>query len=1634
MRRGGPKSSAASGKAFASAGSGAFGAFSSASSGSKLSYLTEPPDYTSISDANVVVSFKNLLKKDATTKSKALEELLAYVEAHPYEQNGGVEEAVLEAWVQLYPRISIDNSRRVRELSHTLQLELMKSARKRMERHIPKIVATWLAGTFDRDRGVSRIASEGLASFLTTPEKTLQFWKRCQPQILEYASDAIVETADTLSDERSTSTDDAEAKYYRVLGSSLALVLNLLEKIDSSDMEKYQDSYDQFLEVEKVWTSALVGDVVVRRLASQIISVCIEKRPDVVENRLALLSKVYIAEGLKSSQSGSATEFTKTIIILTGKYPTIWTSDYKGKKSPLSRLKAFVEKGSQGSTVAFWDALGQLLSCLPSDVLPLDHAGAVDFMKSLRSGITSREEPKSHTVNAWTCYIGLGRLFVQKLSTGPAAFAKETLFPLIEQYLFPERPEWSVGSPIPILKTYTATAASPNSEVRDAAKQQWSRSKDQFLSRIRDSLPEASRDFQRSQKLIAEEGKRWFDLTGKILDAHAKTLGTDRPIPADAVQKPSIDLVLDAFQVLQKRHFKPLGAAATIAAAFENSGLLFKAGDDSEAAGQVIHQLQLAISEDLQAILSSPSMRYLFSCVTALSNVPGRTPDFEKLWHASVEGLAVAINDSSSTAEVLQALSKLISTPTSAALARKTEKLQSVLISTAFECAKGTAPTESWDVFEAALTFDVLDETHGSQLAQELTAALANKPSAEVVKSLLLVAQKKPELLSREETHMSLMTSLLSLSETSSSPDIATLRSLVSQPASGATANVAGIIQQNLSNATLGSLGIDTLIQQAQQVQKTNDCAASVLPDTNVWENELLVLMDKDPLDVSLSMTSNVGGSYFLVASPSGTTQNKVNRDRAGCSIPGRMAQYTARLVSLGLTKDLPLKKQAELFILSSITAELTADQLTTLKNGSVWKSVEDDTSSAQDMVSSTRAALNTLTDEASEWKSGSSSGSSHDQLVYEVFSKLLEATKQLTPFGLYSAKVLTQLLESLAEKYGFPSSAEDWLTKLDVLKSTPSTILPAVSLLKGFGPALAPTKAVSNLCNRLVSDAAGATLNVDKSLSTLVLLNACMQVYDVGDLPVANNRLVFAVRQITSWLEQPEEVDCRFAAEICKSLQYLLPCVKDVYGSYWERAIGFCLYIWTKGTPAKELGDWLPSIHSSLRLSKTLEVIEDPNDDLTEALESTVKERSMAFIKLLRLPRDKETQPLGMVDAIVCRQVEKLPLDHIEDPADLYDLMAADSRAIQTAAFTVLHKALPAAQEQLSIDVLLDKKAAQLPDELLSLLLEAPTLEAYSDEALSRFPAPIRSYLLTWHLVFDTFNAASFKVRGDYADGLKSDNYIGPLMDFTFDVLGHSAAHGLNLDKANFTIDDIRNYDIKLADAETDERNMQWLLVHLYYLVLKFVPGLFKAWHTDCRSKQTKIAVEDWMVKYFSPIIVSEALDDVAKWAETQEAPAEDEKELIVKVSRAAKEVTAGYEVDESQATIAIKIPQAYPLEPVLVVGVNRVAVSEKKWQGWILATKGVITFSGGSLIDGLSAFKRNISGALKGQTECAICYSIISSDKTMPDKRCGTCKNLFHRTCLYKWFQSSNQNTCPLCRNPIDYLGADSKSRRRV
>lgn len=67
---------------------------------SSISYVTEQPDLSAVADPNVVVSLRNLGKKDNTTKGRALEELQEYVSSLASAE--ALDPGLLEAWVSQF--------------------------------------------------------------------------------------------------------------------------------------------------------------------------------------------------------------------------------------------------------------------------------------------------------------------------------------------------------------------------------------------------------------------------------------------------------------------------------------------------------------------------------------------------------------------------------------------------------------------------------------------------------------------------------------------------------------------------------------------------------------------------------------------------------------------------------------------------------------------------------------------------------------------------------------------------------------------------------------------------------------------------------------------------------------------------------------------------------------------------------------------------------------------------------------------------------------------------------------------------------------------------------------------------------------------------------------------------------------------------------------------------------------------------------------------------------------------------------------------------------------------------------------------------------------------------------------------
>jgi len=213
---------------------------------SPISHVGEPLDLSAIWDSSIQIIFKNLSKKEhENTKIRALEELSNVIDDVPEKE---IDEGVLSAWVgmplsvskvpvakppqmQLYPRLSVDYSKRVRQLTHTLHGTICSANKKKVARFMPHIIGPWLCGTYDNDRTVSKAARESLIKTFGL-EKLKKVWEVYHTDILAYSTNIVErEQVYTLSSEvQGKNAEEAEAKFARVIGACISAVRHILSQ------------------------------------------------------------------------------------------------------------------------------------------------------------------------------------------------------------------------------------------------------------------------------------------------------------------------------------------------------------------------------------------------------------------------------------------------------------------------------------------------------------------------------------------------------------------------------------------------------------------------------------------------------------------------------------------------------------------------------------------------------------------------------------------------------------------------------------------------------------------------------------------------------------------------------------------------------------------------------------------------------------------------------------------------------------------------------------------------------------------------------------------------------------------------------------------------------------------------------------------------------------------------------------------------------------------------------------------------------------------------------------------------------------------------------------------------------------
>jgi E3 ubiquitin-protein ligase listerin len=646
----------------------------------------------------------------------------------------------------------------VREISHVLQFELLKSARKRMEKYIPSIVGAWLSGTYDRDRPVARAASDGITSFLDTEEKVLSFWQRCQPQILAYAQEAIKETPQTLSDERNMSSDDVQAKYDRVTGASMSLVVNLLIKLDDNHIQKHQEAYDTFLSGNKtLWGFIASNDAFLRRMTAQLLSICLDKQSQIIEGDLEIISHAFISKGLHSPQNSSSLPFLQALNKLTQNFPTIWSTAYKSKKSSLERFRQFVEKGSQGGPPEYWQILTSLIKNLPEGILPNDLDGAVGLLKAYRHGISSREETRTNAPTAWTSYLEVAQQLRSGLSntSDSEQLLPVTVFPVFEQFLrpAPEQSSWSMGNSVPLAKAFSMCCLSERSQHQHSLEKEWWRLTELLTTGMLTSLPEQSKDHVKSQTAVIAEAHRWFGLQAEIIKSPELADSVDETV--NFLAGPWSSLIVKALEVISARNGKAYCAAGILEAALRvTPQLVSPLSSTQEAIASFMHN-------EFPKLLTSPSSEYLIPSLFAFSLLSDQDEPVKGIWKVAVHGLVATPNTSQTT----KAIRSLISSQRISELAQEDIYLQGYLHDHTSKVVEGQL--DEWSVYESAITFDSLSAKVASSVMSVITQSLGKHNNA--LRALEYVSRKRPQLLRIEVgTYLAVMTGLLSLLE---SPD-----------------------------------------------------------------------------------------------------------------------------------------------------------------------------------------------------------------------------------------------------------------------------------------------------------------------------------------------------------------------------------------------------------------------------------------------------------------------------------------------------------------------------------------------------------------------------------------------------------------------------------------------------------------------------------------------------------------------------------------------------------------------------------------------------------------------------------------------------------------------------------------------
>uniref|UniRef100_A0A8C7E2R1 E3 ubiquitin-protein ligase listerin n=1 Tax=Naja naja TaxID=35670 RepID=A0A8C7E2R1_NAJNA len=335
----------------------------------------------SLLDADFRMVLRKLSKRDVTTKLKAMQEFGVMCK----ERDTEIVKGVLPYWPRIYCKISLDHDRRVREATQQAFEQLILKVRKHLAPHLKNIMGYWLIAQCDIYSPAASAAKEAFEKAFP-PSKQSEALMFCKDEILNVLQDNLLkETPDTLSDPQAVPEEEREAKFHRIITSSLLSLKKLLCMMPNNEIKSLEERLKTLLSQNKFWKYGKHNIAQVRSAFFEVITTFCQHIP---ESMNAEASRVCPAVLLSIDDSDAVVCLTlwEAVLHVIATIEDCW-SHVNAKKGILPKLWTVLREGGRGLATVIYPNILPFISKVPHNVADPKLNYSTTFFTSIIKGL-----------------------------------------------------------------------------------------------------------------------------------------------------------------------------------------------------------------------------------------------------------------------------------------------------------------------------------------------------------------------------------------------------------------------------------------------------------------------------------------------------------------------------------------------------------------------------------------------------------------------------------------------------------------------------------------------------------------------------------------------------------------------------------------------------------------------------------------------------------------------------------------------------------------------------------------------------------------------------------------------------------------------------------------------------------------------------------------------------------------------------------------------------------------------------------------------------------------------------------------------------------------------------------------------